>query len=127
MAGHFTIRTDRTRGLLHVTMSGFYTVDDVTHYHAAVVAASEALGRAPSAQVMICDISAMQIQSQGIVAAFARVMDDPRYAERRVAFVVASTLARMQLMRIISGRDVAIFTQTAEAETWLFDRTAHAA
>lgn len=127
LIGRFTIDPDRARGLLRVHMSGFYSVDDVMRYHAAVAAASDLLSQAPSAQVMLCDISDMKIQSQDIVAAFARVMGDPRYAGRRVAFVVSGTLARMQLMRIISGRTVAIFATTREAEAWLFDATAQAA
>ncbi len=108
-------------------MSGFYSLANVRDYHAAVTVASEALPQPPARQAMICDISDMQIQSQEIVAAFQRVMGDVRYRQRPVAFVVASTLARMQLLRIIDGRTVAIFTRLDEAEAWLLSREAKAA
>ena len=127
MAGDFTITIDRPRALLRVAMSGFYAVDDVHRYHAAVTTASAALPQPPAEQAMLCDISAMQIQSQDIVAAFQGVMADPRYRDRRVGFVVASTLARMQLLRIIGGRTTAIFTSVTDAEGWLFDASARAA
>lgn len=127
MAGHFTIDTDRGRGLLRVVMSGFYSPEDVKRYHAAVVAASSTLTQAPASQMMLCDISAMLIQSQEIVGAFREVMSDRRYARRRVGFVVGSTLARMQLLRIIGSRTAHVFTSTADAEAWLFDPDAQAA
>lgn len=127
MAGHFTIDTDAARGLLHVRMSGFYSLDDVARYHAAVDAASDALARPPARQTMICDISEMRIQSQQVVAAFQGVMGDARYRERRVGFVVASTLARTQLMRTIGDRKVQTFTNAGDAEAWLFGSAVQAA
>lgn len=121
MSGDFSVDVDRGRGLLNVRMWGFYTEADVTRYHAAVVAASADLGLAPSAQLMLNNISEMMIQSQVIVAAFQKVMGDKRYAGRRVGFVAASSLARTQLSRVIGSRTARIFATAAEAEAWLFD------
>lgn len=127
MSGDFTISIDHPRGLLTVRMWGFYSEADVTRYHAAVVAASDTLSIAPSRQLMLNDISDMSIQSQEIVAAFKRVMGDPRYAGRRVGFVAISSLARSQLSRVIGSRTAQIFASAAEAEAWLFDPVARRA
>lgn len=120
MDGHYTIRTEPDRDLMRVTMHGFFSLSDVDRYHAAIAAASETLNVPPAQQLMLNDISDMKIQSQEIVAAFQRVMADPRYAGRRVGFVATSSLARAQLSRILGGRAARIFATEAEAEAWLF-------
>lgn len=127
MSGHFTIAVAPSRNLLRVEMSGFFTVEDVHRYRIAIDTASRHLTAPPERQVMVNDISAMNIQSQEIVDAFRRVMGDVRYRDRRVGFVVASTLARMQLSRIIGSRTAQMFATSAEAEDWLFGSTEAAA
>lgn len=119
MAGHFTIGIDSPRNLLRVCMSGFYSVEDVQRYHAAVDEASIALGGPPSRQRMICDVTEMRIQAQDVVAAFQQVMGDPKYRARRVAFVVATSLARMQVQRVAGDRVAQLFDNEADAEAWL--------
>lgn len=126
MGGDFSIEIDKPRNLLCVRMSGFYSVEDVARYHAAIDAATEELGGAPSRQHMLNDISEMRIQSQEVVAAFRSVMSDPRYRARRVAFVVASTLARLQLQRVIGSRRARMFESEAEALAWLLGESAAA-
>jgi hypothetical protein len=120
MSAHFNIELDPARKLLFVELSGFYTVADVHRYHAAVHAATARLGGMPSAQRMVCDISGMRIQTQDVVQAFSGVMADPKYKHRKVALVVASTLARMQAQRTTGARDAQFFASREEAEAWLF-------
>jgi hypothetical protein len=122
MDAHFSIDVDPARKLLKVALSGFYTVADVERYHAAIHVATARAGGLPSAQRMVCDISGMHIQTQDVVVAFQKVMSDPKYQHRRVALVVASTLARMQAQRATSAREVHFFPTTAEAEAWLFSQ-----
>ena len=120
MSAHFTISVDRPRNLIDVRMSGFYALDDVQRYAAAIGEATLTLGGDPGRQRMLSDITGMQIQSQEIVAAFAAFMADPRYAARRIAFVVETSLARMQLNRAKMGREAQVFHSRDEAESWLF-------
>lgn len=121
MSAHFTVVPDFGRRLLDVTMSGFFTPDDVARYAAAVDAATTAIGGAPATQVMINDISGMNIQGQEIVDRFRAFVANPRYQGRRVAFIVAGSLARHQLVRIIGSRTVQLFGSRTEAEAWLFE------
>jgi hypothetical protein len=44
----------------------------------------------------------------------------PDYRSRRLAFVVANTLARSQALRAIESREARWFTDTVQAEAWLF-------
>ena len=55
-----------------------------------------------------------------MVARWSAFLADPAHRSRRLAFVVSSTLARMQLQRAIGGRDAMVFTDGNEAERWLF-------
>ena len=61
----------------------------------------------------------MKIQSQDIVAAFQDVLADPAYRSRKLAFVIAPTLARTQLLRAIGSRCVRTFDTLEEAEAWV--------
>ena len=126
MSAEFVISLDPARNLIDVRMSGFYGIDDVRRYAAAIGEATRTLGGEPGRQRMLSDITGMQIQSQEIVAAFAAFMADPRYAARRIAFVVDTSLARMQLNRAKMGRDAQAFHSRDAAEAWLFaeDRAA---
>lgn len=103
-----------------VRMSGFFTLADVARYGQAIGAATAKLGGSPDEQRMLSDISGMNIQSQEIVEAFRSFMANPRYAGRKIAFVVASTLARQQLQRAIGSRHARCFADVWEAERWLF-------
>lgn len=119
MSGEFSIQTDVPRNLLRVHVSGFFSVEDVARYHAAVDQASIELGGAPSRQRMLCDVTDMRIQSQDVVSAFQGVMADPKYRGRRVAFVVATSLARMQVQRVIGERTALLFDNEPSALAWL--------
>lgn len=119
MSGYFSIQIDSQHRLLRVCMSGFYAIEDVERYHAAVDEASIALGGPPSRQRMICDVTEMRIQAQEVVAAFQQVMGDPKYRARKVAFVVATSLARMQVQRVAGGRETKQFDNAEDALTWL--------
>ncbi|WP_066483578.1 hypothetical protein [Sphingomonas sp. CCH13-B11] len=120
MNGHFSVDVDPARRLIKVKMGGFFSLDDVAGYHDAVHRATARAGGLPSQQRMICDISDMRIQTQDVVDAFRRVMGDPKYRQRKVGFVVASSLARMQLLRVIGSRNAQCFATEAEAEDWVF-------
>ncbi|WP_326523080.1 hypothetical protein [Sphingomonas sp.] len=126
MSAEHAIIVDPARRLLDVRMGGFYTPDDVRGYRQAIEAASVELGGDPGRQRMICDITEMQIQPQETVAAFAGFMADPRYATRKVAFIVSATLARMQIERAKGGRHAQTFLNRADALAWLLaeDRAA---
>lgn len=119
MAGKFSFKTDRVRGLVRITMSGLYTLADVEAFLRAREKAHAALGCGPNQHLTLNDLRGMKIQSQEIVAAFRDMLADPEHRSRRLAFVAGPTLARSQLMRALQSRDARCFEDIATAEAWL--------
>lgn len=102
MDGTFDISIDRPRRLMRIRMAGFFDPGSVRRFVAARNEALAGLGCAANAHVSLTDIRDMQIQSQEMVAAFARVLGDPSSRSKRLGLVVASTLARMQIRRALA-------------------------
>lgn len=123
----FSITVDVQRSLVRMTMSGFFAADDIARFVQARDAAHRQLLSAPNQHVTLVDIREMQIQAQDSVAAFQRVLANPVIRSRRLAFVVARSLARLQVQRAADTRDAAYFADVADAERWLLDESAVAA
>ena len=118
---HFTIELDPSRDLVRIRLSGFFSVDDVERFQAELLLAHRRLGCGRrGGPLTINDISDMAIQSQDVMVRWGAFLADPAHRSRRLAFVVGSTLARMQLQRAIGSRDAMVFTAADEAERWLF-------
>jgi hypothetical protein len=126
MSAHFSFAVDRPRGLVRVVMVGLFEPADVARFREARRRAHEALGLAPNRHLTLNDVRAMKIQPQASVAAFAELLAEPAFRSRRLAFLVAPTLARGQLRRALGGREVRCFDDDAEAEAWLFAADAEA-
>ncbi len=127
----FAIECDPARDLIHVTVSGFFTTEAVEAFGRARDEPLRKLRCGPNQHVTLCDATGMRIQSQEVVAAFARVMQHPpRFASRRLAMVVGSSLVRHQLQRLaeLANRQgplrARVFGSSQEAEAWLFEADA---
>ena len=111
------IRDEIVHALHH---SWFFDHDAITRFLAARAVAHRRLRCAPNRHLTLNDISGMKVQAQDIVGAFQSLLAAPQYRSRRLAFVVSRTLARMQVVRALNGRDARCFENRAEAEAWLF-------
>ena len=120
MAAHFTVRAEPSRDLIRITMSGFFSPDDIQAFRDARAVEHARLTCGPNQHVTLNDVSAMKVQAQDVVAAFQNLLADPAYRSRKLAFVVDRTLARSQLMRALKGRSAKCFENRVEAEQWLF-------
>jgi hypothetical protein len=120
MKAEFSFEIDPPRGLVRIRMAGFFRPADIADFVEARRAAHEALGCARNAHLTLNDIRAMDIQSHDVVDAFQEMLAAPEYRSRRLAFVVANTLARSQAIRAVESREARWFTDPAEAEAWLF-------
>jgi len=119
MRAEFSIEVDPERDLIRIRMGGFFRQADIAGFLEARRAAHEALRCPPNAHLTINDIRGMDIQSHDIVEAFRDMLAAPAYRSRRLAFVVANTLARSQALRAIESREARWFTDPAAAEAWL--------
>lgn len=117
----YTIETDKARGRMTLTLSGFFSEDDVALFTKERTAAQAALRCAPNQHLTLCDVSGCRLQSAAVVEAFTRIIGDPRAMSRRIAFVVGSSLARMQVRRMLVRDNAACFEDRASAEAWLHE------
>jgi hypothetical protein len=116
----FSIETDVRRDLVRIHLAGFFSVDDIERFQAELLLAHKRLNCAlKGGPLTINDVSGMMIQSQEVVARWGAFLSNPAHRSRRLAFVVGSSLARMQLQRAIGKREARVFTNSAEAEDWL--------
>ena len=119
MDARIDMRVDPAGPLVRTTLSGFF---DEAAIKQLIAARAETYGRlrcAPHSWLSLIDVRGMAIQSQEMVARFQQVLAQPDFRSRRLAFVVNSPLARMQLQRAIGSRTAQVFTEPAEAERWL--------
>lgn len=124
MCGTFTVQTDPSRGLLLLTLSGFFNRCETLALRDARDAALAGLGTAPNQHVTLCDVSSCKIQAQDIVEVFATMLADPASASSRLAIVTGSSLARMQVRRLTRQRSgLAFFDARRDAEAWLFEES----
>ncbi len=119
MDANYRVDVDPVRNVVRHYLAGFFEPADVERYVAARNAAHQRLTCAPNQHVTLVDVRDMKIQQQDIVKTFTAVMADPRYHSRKLAFVVALSLARMQLLRASANRSAQYFSSIEEAEAWL--------
>ncbi|WP_242201666.1 STAS/SEC14 domain-containing protein [Sphingomonas hankookensis] len=120
MEASFSIINDVPRGLMRISMSGFFEPADITRFVTERNAAFRILKARPNDHLSLVDIRAMDIQASESVTGFQQVLADPHYRSRRIAFVVGRSLAAMQIRRAAKGRDTRYFDEVDEAEAWLF-------
>lgn len=121
------IVADPARDLVRMTLAGFFDDLAIDGFIRARRDAHARLRCGPNQHLTFTDVRGLTIQTQDIVGRWGQVLADPTYRSRRLGFVTASTLARMQLQRAIGSRDAQVFTDEREATAWLFADEASAA
>lgn len=119
MQAQFNITVDAERSLVRMTMSGFFLSEDITRFVVARNEAHQALRCHAHEHLTLVDIREMDIQAQDSVVAFQHVLADPSKASKRLAFVVARSLASMQIKRAADSRVASYFSDINQAEHWL--------
>ena len=120
MRDKFTFTLDRERGLVRITMRGFYGLRDVEAFFEARRKAHAALGLPRNAHMTLNDLRGMKIQAQDVIVAFQQGLAVPEEKARKLAIVVDAAMARGQANRAIASVDTRYFTDPEAAEAWLF-------
>ncbi|MGQ0659505.1 hypothetical protein [Sphingosinicella sp.] len=120
MEPKFTFRLDHARGLVRISMAGFYDIGDVAAFFDAQRTAHAELGLPPNQHLTLNDLRGMQVQKQEVIEAFRVGLAVPEERARKLAIVVDAAMARAQANRAIASADTHYFTDVAEAEAWLF-------
>ena len=106
-------------GLLSVQLLGFFSIEQMAVLRTELASAIDRLDRGPGKHMSIYDISECKIQSQDVVNAFRSMSDAKHVGARRLAVVTGGSLMRMQLSRILVGRDTRVFNDKEDARRWL--------
>ena len=100
-------------------MFGFLTPDDVKAFVAERHKAHARLACGRNEHLTLADLRGLKILPSESVDMFRQILSAPEYRSRRLAFVVAPTLAQGQLLRALAGRHARFFEDTVMAEAWL--------
>lgn len=121
MAATHSIEVD-PRGVVRYTLAGFFDQDSLASLQAERVAKLALLETPPKQHVTLCDVSQCAIQSQEALATLRGMLAEPQWQAQRLAFVVGSALARMQVRRVApSMPHVRWFDDVPSAEAWLME------
>ncbi len=119
MRGWFVVGAERKANLIRLTMGGFFDGATIQQLRAELVEAVASLSCPPNDHVTLCDIRQMDIQSQERVGDFSRLVGSEDLRSRKLAFVTAKSLARLQAKRLTSREGVDFFTDIDTALAWL--------
>lgn len=119
MQATFDIMADPASGMLRITIGGFFAPPDIARLAAAIGNGLARLETPPNQHRTLVDMRHLDIQSSEAVAEFQRILADPRNAASCIAFVVAKSLAAMQVRRAAAGRVARYFDTIEAAEAWL--------
>ena len=119
MNANFHIDTDAASDLLKVTLSGFMSVDEMGLLRWSILAGMDTLHCRRGQHLAMYDVRTCKIQPQNVVAMLRSMSDAKGVAARKIAVVVGDSLMRMQLPRILVGRDARMFDEVPPAIVWL--------
>jgi len=113
----YQIETDRRRNLIAVTLGGMLSVGEVAAYIAELRERFRAERFTAGYRILI-DVDACCIQSQAMIEAMREHM--VRFPKAsRIAMATGSSLARMQVKRLMTQPYARVFESRAEGLAWL--------
>ena len=120
MSDKFIFTIEPERGLVRISMHGFWTLRDVDAFFETRRRAHAELGLPRNAHLTLNDLRGMKIQAQDVIEAFQKGLAVPEEKARKLAIVVDAAMARGQANRAINSADTHYFTEVEAAEAWLF-------
>lgn len=120
MAPHYRIENAPGSDFLLVVLRGMFDPASAEAFRRDRDAALLAMTCPPHSHFTLIDVTGCPIQPRGSADLFAAMLAAPPRRSRLLAFVVSSSLAQLQVARLIGGRsEVAIHATRADALDWL--------
>ncbi|MEH3037831.1 MAG: hypothetical protein PGN23_15295 [Sphingomonas adhaesiva] len=116
----FEIRFDPAQRVLHLTLSGFWTMATVVRFAAEMMLRATMIRARYGTFATLSDARDFPIQSAAVSERFERIR--ARGLEMNLgptAIVVASQLSKLQAERVLKTEQVRVFLDRAAAEAWL--------
>lgn len=119
----WSVTIEPNQKLLRLAITGSFSGADVLAFRQDVAGAIAKLLSYLHGDdhVSICDARGAQIQAKEATAAFSGMLSHPAARSRKLAYVVDSALAQMQIRRLTGRSDVRFFHTVEDAEAWIFE------
>jgi hypothetical protein len=115
----FKFSFDPAKGILTVAVDGSWTTAEVDRYAREAGPAFEAAREKEGFLRLFIDLRSTHVLSQALMDPLAKAGMQYSRADDRVALVVASTLLKLQMRRMLGEAPVPIFLSADEGEAWL--------
>lgn len=120
---NFTVLTDDARREVHYSVSGFWAANDMIRFQSALLAKSKDLINSGLGFNVLGDMSGLAVQDRVMADNMRFLMaESARLGMKRQAFVITSSLLRLQFDRLIDESNTAIFNNRGDAVNWLRTR-----
>jgi hypothetical protein len=127
MAPRYSIEV-KPSGFIRYTLEGLFDADSIAGFARDRAAEHANLACPRNAHHTLVDLTRFPLQPQDVTARFHQILGDAATRSARLAFVLGDSPVRMQVRRLIAGRnDVALFADEASAMAWLKMPAARAA
>ena len=118
----FSFDFDAQQGILVVRVIGMWTLPEVDRYAREAGPQFEAARLRAGSLRLLIELSRTEVLSQNILAPLAKAGMQFAREDDRVALVVASSLMKLQMRRMVGDAPAHIFVSEQAARMWL---TAH--
>jgi hypothetical protein len=116
----YRLHTDPPTGIIHISVEGFWTVDEVGAFARDLGRHASAIRCGGKMPALFYDYTNAVIQSQEVVAALQDVARQAPASARKVAIFTEGKLARRQAARVAAASDkIQVFEDRAAALGWL--------
>jgi hypothetical protein len=116
----YEISVEVEKNLIRTSLEGFMSEREFSDFMRDEHAAQKQLRCAPGKHLLLCDLTKLNVVSQGMVEQVAGELNSkgPRDAAW-IAIVISSALLRLQFQRILTRTNAMIFADATSATEWL--------
>jgi hypothetical protein len=116
-----TVTTEPRRKLIRAKMSGLLSLPEVQAFGEEEQAAVRSMGLQSGEFLLLVETHGETVQTQEVMFAFRELVTNSELKAKRIAIVRTGALAGIQSRRLADARsDYEVFTNTGDAEEWLF-------
>ncbi|MDO6416471.1 hypothetical protein Q4F19_18960 [Sphingomonas sp. BIUV-7] len=119
MQGHIEYRNDGAAGIVRIKGSGLWSVAMIEEHFGELKAMLSALREQGKAVRVLVDMSGAAVQPPEVAAVIRTATQDIYEPGDRIAMIVGSTLAKMQMRRLVDNDVMKLFVSAQASENWL--------